>query len=130
MQKNDGLFISTNLSIGKRIFYHIDNSDFQEDSGVQTHVLLVVGFQETDENDVNKIVIPDDFETKRSATLVENSFGELKPCKKPLKCEFQRTNACSNFQLDKVPNPNRCTELNMLGCLSQFVVWTVRRIRG
>ena len=33
---------------------------------------------------------------------------------KPLKCEFQRTNACSNFQIDKVPNPTKCTELNTL----------------
>jgi len=88
MKNNGGIFIPTNLSVGKRIMFHIDNSDFEKDSGVQTHVLVVVGFQETDNEDVNKFVIPEEFESKRSKTLSENNFGELKPCKKPLKCEF------------------------------------------
>ena len=36
----------SNLTIGQRVFFHIDNSDFREDSGIQTHILLAVGFQD------------------------------------------------------------------------------------
>ena len=65
MKDNNGLFIPTNLTIGKPIYFHIDNSDFQEDTGIQTHVLLVVGFQETDDSDGNAYLIPKDFESRR-----------------------------------------------------------------
>ena len=54
---NNGLFIPVNTTVGKRVFFHSDNADFREGTGIQAHVLLVVGFQECDITD-NKDIHP------------------------------------------------------------------------
>ena len=38
MKDKNGLFIPTNLTIGKPIYFYIDNLDFQEDTGIQTRL--------------------------------------------------------------------------------------------
>jgi len=70
MEINNGIFIPSNLTIGQRVFFHIDNSDFREDSGIQTHVLLVVGFQDIDKHsNETPLHLQQKFDSKISKTL-------------------------------------------------------------
>ena len=97
MQENNNIYIPANFTKGVIPTYHIDNIDFSEDTpsgGGTTHALNVVVFQPRNVSPTPKIELDLHMPIPSTTGLNDNTFGDLKECRKPSFKDFIRPISC------------------------------------
>ena len=88
----NGFYLPENAKKSNIIMYHLDNTDFLEDTidgKNTTHALLLVGAQYPTSNEPFQVIPP--VKISGCTKLLPDSFGDLEYCKKPLDRDFKRS---------------------------------------
>ena len=102
MNKNNGVFLSSNMKKDVLPCFHLDNIDFSEDTPegkATTHALNLVVFQQKiTKHEASKIRLPPLCGKK----LLPNTFHDLLECHPPSKKHFCRTDGCVDFKCSSI----------------------------